>query len=136
MAPVIWRTGFVDLTVSYSFLTLLHLRSQIREAYTDFICSNGGGFSPVSTLMTSLKYTLYSNEELKRLCLLSVIFQRLRLTYLLMFLFSFTLRNRRCLTRTPSFTSCFCLSWRPCSSSASCHSSATICGSWERIGPQ
>lgn len=34
----------------------------------------------------------------------------------------------------PSFTSCSSSLWRPCSLSASCLFSATICGSWERTG--
>lgn len=50
-----------------------------------------------------------------------------------MFLFLHLCR-KSCLTHTPSSTSCSSSLWRPCSSSASCLFSATICGSWERTG--
>lgn len=56
------------------------------------------------------------------------------LTSLMYFCFYVSLCRKSCLTHTPSSTSCSSSSWRPCSLSASCLFSATICGSWERTG--
>lgn len=51
------------------------------------------------------------------------------------YIFVFTpLCRKSCLTHMPSSTSCSSSLWRPCSLSASCLFSATICGSWERTG--
>lgn len=51
------------------------------------------------------------------------------------FLFVFTpLYRKSCLTHMPSSTSCSSSLWRPCSSSASCLFSATICGWCRRTG--
>lgn len=47
---------------------------------------------------------------------------------------SLHLCRKSCLTHMPSSTSCSSSLWRPCSLSASCLFSATICGSWERTG--
>lgn len=47
-------------------------------------------------------------------------------------MFFFPLWRNNYLTHMPSSTSCFSSVWRPCSLSALCHFSSTICGLWER----